>query len=120
MGLLEFVQGIKDSHEEVVEKEDVLDEAWSADDEGDMKLQKIIRKKLQGDDDPDEPFGYRKGTSGTILSHALRMKFSKDDDARKQKSPEHIQKMLAARKDKMKSYKDNLYGEHDKCLILNP
>lgn len=102
MGLLDYIEGLKKSHEEV------LDEEWNAEDEGDMKLQKIIRKKLQADDDPNEPYGYRKGQSDTILGHALRMKFGKDDDARKQKSPEHIEKMLAARKGKMKSYKDNL------------
>lgn len=88
--------------------ESPTDDNWKADEEGNLKLQKTIRKKMQQLDDPNEPYGYRKGKKDTILAHALRMDFGKEDDARKQKSPEHIANMLNARKAKMNSYKKNL------------
>lgn len=105
MGLLEYIEGIK-TRDELAEQD--INEEWSADEEGDMKLQKLIRKKLQSDDDPNEPYGYRKGKKDTILGHALRMKFGKEDDPRRNKSPEHIEKMQAAKKAKMADYKKNL------------
>jgi hypothetical protein len=86
---------------------------WDAADEGTLKMQKIIRKKIQSLDDPNEPYGYRKGKDN-MLSHALKLKFGKADDKRKEKSPEHIQKMQAARgknktvKESMSEYLENL------------
>jgi hypothetical protein len=101
MGLLELIAGLKTQDE-------IVSEAYNAEDEGNLKLQKLIRKKIQYDDDPNEPFGYRKDTNDSLLKQALRIKFDKEGDARSQKSPEHIQKMLDAKKKNMDNYKDNL------------
>lgn len=105
MSLLDWVEGIKKTDEQMLEAKE-----WSAEDEGNAKLQKVIRKKLQSDDDPDTPFGYRLGKGNNILSHALKFKFDKNpDDARsKSKTPEHIEKMQAARKKIKEEYIDKL------------
>lgn len=85
----------------------------SSADEGNLKLQKIIRKRLQYLDDRNEPYGYRK-SANDLLGHLLTWRFpQKEDDKRKQpKSPEQIVKMQMARKKNkeeiMKEYIENL------------
>ena len=88
--------------------EDKLDYSkknWDSDSEGEAKLQKIIRKKIQSDDDTDEPFGYRKGKK-SLLHHLITWEFpSNENDKRKQpKSDEHIQKMQQGRKKTIKEF----------------
>lgn len=92
--------------DEAKEDKDKLDyskQNWSADDEGDAKLQKIIRKKIQSDGDTDTPFGYR-GSKKGLLHHLLTWEFpANPDDKRKgPKSAEHIAKMQAGRKKTVK------------------
>jgi hypothetical protein len=90
---------------------DELNEEWKGDEEGNAKLQKVIRKRIQFLDDPETPFGYRANKKGT-LDHLLTWEFpDKEGDKRKgPKSAEHLDKMKAARgkKPTMKEYMEQI------------
>ena len=105
--LSDLLEGKKPFCEEVDSELDELTEAFDASEEGNAKLQKVIRKKIQYNDDPSTPFGYRANKKGT-LEHLLTWEFpEKEDDKRKgAKSAEQIAKMQAGRKKTVKESMD--------------
>lgn len=102
LALADFLEG-KRSYEM-----DDLYEEYNADEEGNAKLQKVIRKRIQFLDNPEEPYSYRKNKK-TTLDHLLTWEFPKSEtDKRRQVNPEKIAKMQAARKKTMKEYLENI------------